>query len=141
MRRHRKAKVVATLGGAKTAIAYTSSGDATLRAARVRPQTPIVGVTPSLEVARRMSLTWGVHVAVIPDVKDVDEMVAVPSDAALTERFASEGEEIVIVAGMPFGMHGSTNMLHVARVTTSKDSGAAADKHAGNLAVRQRVPA
>jgi len=130
---------IARTVGAKIAIAYTSSGATTLRAARVRPQTPIVGVTPSLGVARRMSLTWGVHASVFPDVKDVDEMVAVASDAALTEGFASEGEEIVIVAGMPFGMLGSTNMLHVARVTASQKSGVAADAHAGNLAGRQGV--
>ncbi|AGW90761.1 pyruvate kinase [Cupriavidus necator] len=106
--------------GAKTTIAYTSSGATTLRAARVRPQTPIVGVTPSMEVARRISLAWGIHAAVSPDVRDVDEMVAVASNAAVTEGFAAEGEEIVIVAGMPFGMHGSTNLLHVAKVTAPR---------------------
>ncbi|BDB27292.1 pyruvate kinase [Cupriavidus sp. P-10] len=107
--------------GANTTIAYTSSGATTSRAARVRPQTPIVGITPSLEVARRMCLTWGVHAAVVPDVKDVDEMITVASNAALNEGFAEDGEEIVIVAGMPFGRHGSTNMLHVARVAQAQD--------------------
>lgn len=127
--------------GAKTTIAYTSSGATTLRAARVRPQTPIVGVTPSLEVARRMCLTWGVHASVVPDVKDVDEMVAVASNAALTEGFASDGEEIVIVAGMPFGMHGSTNMVHVARVAKSKDSASTVGRVSQETAARDGVPA
>lgn len=126
--------------GATTTIAYTSSGATTLRAARARPRTLIVGVTPSLEVARRMSLTWGVHASVVPDVKDVDEMVAVASTAALTEGFATEGEEIVIVAGMPFGIHGSTNMVHVARVTAPKNSHAEADGHMESLVARDRDP-
>lgn len=105
--------------GAKTTIAYSSSGATTLRAARVRPHTPIVGITPSVGVARRISLAWGIHASVVPDVHDVDEMVAVASESALNGGFAEEGEEIVVVAGMPFGMRGSTNLLHVARVTKS----------------------
>ncbi len=88
-----------------------------------------------------MCLTWGVHASVVPDVKDVDEMVAVASNAALTEGFAFAGEEIVIVAGMPFGMHGSTNMVHVARVANSHHSTSNAATAPHNLVAREGVPA
>ena len=108
---------VSSIIGAVASVTYTSSGATALRAARERPSTPIVSVTPNLEVARRQSLTWGVHSTVGPDVQSVDEMVEAACRVCLTEGFAAEGDQIAIVAGMPFGQGGTTNLLRVAEVS------------------------
>jgi pyruvate kinase len=103
--------------GAATSVTYTASGHTSLRAARERPSSPILSITPNLDTARRMALTWGVHSALMDhDVVDVDEMVAAACKTALAEGFAEKGNLIVIAAGMPFGKPGSTNLLRIAEV-------------------------
>jgi pyruvate kinase len=97
-------------------VAYTSSGYSALQLARERPEAPILGLTPSLETARRMALYWGVHPVVTEDVRHVSEMTRNACRAALEEGFARSGETLVIAAGVPFGRPGTTNLLHVAQV-------------------------
>ena len=102
---------------AAASVTYTASGHTSLRAARERPNSPILSITPNLDTARRMALTWGVHSAVIDhDVVDVNEMVDAACNAAVAEGFAEKGNLIVIAAGMPFGEPGSTNLLRIAEV-------------------------
>ena len=102
---------------AATSVTYTASGHSSLRAARERPMSHILSVTPNLATARRMALTWGVHSVLIEhDVTDVDEMVAAASQAAVDEGFAKRGDLIVIAAGMPFGKSGTTNLLRIAEI-------------------------
>ncbi len=107
--------VVHTLPVAAT-VTYTSSGFSTLRAARERPEAPILSLTPSIETARRLSLVWGVHSVQTPDVRRVQEMVDRACEIALSESFAQVGETLVIIAGMPFGRPGTTNMLRITQV-------------------------
>ena len=103
--------------GAAASVTYTASGNTSLRAARERPASHILSITPNLVTARRMALTWGVHSAMIDhDVADVDEMVAAACQAAVDEGFAEPGQPIVIAAGMPFGEPGSTNLLRIAEI-------------------------
>ena len=97
-------------------VAYTSSGYSALRMSRERPEAPILGMTPKLETARRMTLYWGVHPVVTDDVADVSEMTARACRAALEEGFARTGQFIAIAAGLPFGRPGTTNLLHIAQV-------------------------
>jgi pyruvate kinase len=97
-------------------ITYTSSGYTALRAARERPAAPILAITPHLATARRLALAWGVHARPGPEVHDVGEMVAHACRAAQKEGFAGAGETVVIVAGLPFGSAGNTNLLHIARI-------------------------
>jgi pyruvate kinase len=87
-----------------------------LRAARERPRAPVVGITPHRSTARRLALVWGVHALVAEEVHSVDEMIEVACAAAANEGFARRGDEIAVVAGLPFGRSGTTNLLHVARV-------------------------
>ena len=102
---------------AAASVTYTSSGNTSLRAARERPSSHILSITPNLATARRMALTWGVHSALMDhDVADVDEMVAAACKTSLEEGFAEKGDLIVIAAGMPFGKPGSTNLLRIAEV-------------------------
>jgi pyruvate kinase len=107
--------IVHTLPVAAT-VTYTSSGFSTLRAARERPEAPILSLTPSVDTARRLSLVWGVHSVQTPDIQRVQEMVDRACEVALRESFADVGETLVIMAGMPFGISGTTNMLRIAQV-------------------------
>jgi pyruvate kinase len=95
-------------------VAYTTSGSTSLRIARERPEAPILSLTPNLATARRLALVWGVHSVLTEDAKDVEDMVAKASRIALDEGFAQSGRPLVIIAGMPFGTPGSTNLLRIA---------------------------
>jgi pyruvate kinase len=97
-------------------VCYTSSGHTSLRAARERPEAPVLSLTPNLETARRLSLAWGIHSVHIEDVADVRQMTVIACEIARREGFAKEGETIVAIAGMPFGTPGTTNLMRIATV-------------------------
>ncbi len=107
---------IASLLEPAATVTYTASGFSSLRAARERPAAPILGLTPDLATARRLALVWGVHAVTSADVADVDGMIAGASETAVREGFARPGDDIVVVAGLPFGRAGTTNLLHVARI-------------------------
>ena len=113
---------VADTIGAAAIVTYTTSGSTTLRAARERPEQPILGVTSELETARRLSLTCGVHSVHTADVRDFDEMVRKAVAAAAFEDVAGPGDTVVITAGVPFGTPGATNVLRIARIPPEQDS-------------------
>jgi pyruvate kinase len=100
----------------KGIVAWTSSGATGLRIARERPDTPILALTPNIDAARRLSLVWGVHALVIDDARDVDDMATRACTTACDEGFTTKGDRIVIVAGVPFGTPGATNMVRLAFV-------------------------
>ena len=107
---------MASLLSPAATVTYTFSGFTSLRAARERPAVPILGLTPSIATARRMAMVWGVHAVLVDNVHDVSEMIEHASRTALTEGFAKPGDDVVIVAGLPFGHSGTTNLLHVVRI-------------------------
>jgi pyruvate kinase len=113
--------IVHTLPIAVT-VTYTSSGFSTLRTARERPEAPILSLTPSIDTARRLSLVWGVHSVQTPDIQRVQEMVDRACQVALSEGFADIGDSLVIMAGMPFGRSGTTNMLRIAQVERAQQT-------------------
>ena len=102
-------------------VAYTASGFSAERAARERPAVPILALTPFLETARRLALVWGVHPVRVREVADEHEMVEVACEAAVREGVARPGDRLVIAAGVPFGVSGTTNMIRV--VGIPRDSG------------------
>jgi pyruvate kinase len=108
--------VAALLAPAAT-VTYTSSGFTSLRAARERPAVPILSLTPEIVSARRMAMVWGVHAVLVDDVRDVAEMIDCACRSARDEGFAKPGDDVVVVAGLPFGQSGTTNLLHVARLS------------------------
>lgn len=87
-----------------------------MRIARERPAVPILGLTPNLNVARRLVLAWGVHSIRTKDVESFGEMMGKSVRIAKRQDFARDGDSIVIVAGIPFGIPGGTNILHIAKV-------------------------
>ena len=105
-------------------VTYTSSGFSTLRVARERPKAPILSLTPNLSTARRLSVVWGVHALQSADPRWVQQMVDDACRAALKEGFADTGDPVVIVAGLPFGRSGTTNMVRVALIPDPGEAGA-----------------
>lgn len=95
-------------------VCYTSSGQTSLRAARERPEAPILSLTPNIATARRLALAWGIHSVRIEDVADVRQMTAIACEVARRENFAQAGQTIVAIAGMPFGESGTTNLIRIA---------------------------
>jgi pyruvate kinase len=110
------ARQVAHTIGATTICAFTESGSTALRAARERPEAPILSLTPSERTARRLAVVWGVHAVVTPEAHTMTDAVAKASRTAVQEGFAKHGEDITVIAGVPFGQAGTTNALRVARV-------------------------
>ncbi|MBK7662734.1 MAG: pyruvate kinase [Sterolibacteriaceae bacterium] len=108
-------RVAGLLNPAAT-VAFTTSGFSCLRASRERPVAPIIALTPQLAIARRLALVWGVHPVASPAVNDVAEMVDHASAAALEDGIARRGDTVVVIAGLPFGERGNTNLLHVAQI-------------------------
>ncbi len=97
-------------------VCYTSSGHTSLCAARERPDSPVLSLTPTLATARRLALVWGVHSVHTEDVAEALQMTDVARLWALRERFAEVGQTIVAIAGMPFGTPGTTNLMRIATV-------------------------
>jgi pyruvate kinase len=110
------ARQVAHTIGASAICSFTTSGATGLRAARERPDVPILVLTANLQTARRLALVWGLHCVHTQDVSNFSEMVQRAAGVALDEGFAARGERIVITAGVPFGTPGATNVLRIAWV-------------------------
>jgi pyruvate kinase len=106
----------------KAIVAWTLSGSTAFRIARERPLTPILVMTPKAQTARRMTLVWGVHPVIGEDIHDVTEMAETGAGAALSEGFAMPGQRVILVAGVPFGTPGSTNMIRIAFVNADAKS-------------------
>ena len=81
------------------------------------PHRDFVALTPRRETARRLALVWGVHPIVTKDASDIDDMAFRACKFAVREGFARTGDRIIVVAGMPFGTPGATNMVRIAFVT------------------------
>ena len=107
---------VAGLLKAPAVVTYTSSGYSALRMARERPEVPILGMTPRVATARRLALGWGIHAVLCHEVADVVEMTDLASRTVLQERFGERGQPIVVSAGLPFAVAGTTNLLRIATV-------------------------
>lgn len=98
-------------------VAYTSSGYSALRMARERPRAPIIGMTPSDAIARRLVLAWSIYPVFCHAVSDVQEMSELACQTAKREGFGNVSESIAIIAGIPFGASGTTNLLRIARIS------------------------
>ena len=107
---------VGAIVGAKYLVTFTQSGDSARRTARLRSPIPILAFTPEVGTYNRMALDWGVEPELTPMVKHTDEMVMQADNLLLNSKRCKEGELVVIVAGSPPGIPGSTNAMRVHRV-------------------------
>jgi len=115
------ARQVAHTLQAAAIVTFTSSGMTTLRAARERPEAPILAITPEITTARKLALVWGVHSIKSRPIASFSEGVNDACLLAEQEGFAKVNDRIVVTAGVPFRVSGSTNILRIARIKAHKD--------------------
>ncbi len=95
-------------------ICYTATGSTALRVARERPGLPVIGLTPVVATGRRLSVVWGVHGVLTSDPENQADMVRKACRIAYEEEFAKAGDGVIIIAGVPLGSPGTTNMIRIA---------------------------
>ena len=103
--------------GCALAACFTMSGSTARRASRERFPVPLLVLTPSRATARRIGLLWGAHAVATRDVANFEEMVEKARRMALRAGLAEAGDRMVVMAGVPFGTPGSTNVLHITRLS------------------------
>jgi pyruvate kinase len=107
------AKEVGEIVGAKYLVAFTQSGDSARRVSRLRSAIPILALTPEVPVYNQLALSWGVESLIIPVVSNTDAMVKQVDALLIESGRVSKGDPVVIIAGAPPGIPGSTNALRV----------------------------
>ncbi len=101
---------------AKAIIAFTSGGNTAVRIAKHRPRQPILAVTPSENVMRRLALVWGALPVKRSVPESLDEVFCLAAEVALETGTARRGDMVVMAAGLPLGVSGSTNLVKVQTV-------------------------
>jgi pyruvate kinase len=122
---HAAAEVGADLG-ARFLVAFTETGDSARRLARYRSPIPLLAFTPDEATRNQLALTWGVEAFLVAPVSHTDQMVRQVDRALLDLERCRKGELVVIVAGSPPGMAGSTNTLRVHRIGDTLENDAPA---------------
>ncbi len=112
----RAAAQVAESVGARLVVAFTQSGDSARRLARYRGPVPVAAFTPVQVVRSQLALTWGIETFLTETVEHTDEMVMQVDRSLLEIGRVAEGDTVVIVAGSPPGIPGSTNALRIHRM-------------------------
>ena len=107
---------VGAIVGAKYLVAFTQSGDSARRMSRMRSPIPILAMTPEIGTFNRLALSWGVESMLTPIVGATDEMVKLVDSVLIDSKRAHIGDNVMIVAGSPPGIPGSTNAMRVHRV-------------------------
>ncbi len=108
------AREIAEATDIKAIAVFSQSGTTVNLVARERPRVPIIALTPLMETARRMCLTWGAHCVITEEQDRFKGAVISAVRAARQHGFATETDQIVLTAGVPFNVVGSTNILRVA---------------------------
>jgi len=99
--------------GARAMVAFTETGSSVQRLARLRGVPALIALTPHANIARQVELNWGVRGLLCPPVTDPEDMVVKAREQARAAGFVQDGDMVVVVAGVPFGQSGSTNMVRV----------------------------
>ena len=108
------AREIAETTDIKAICCFTQTGTTALLTARERPRVPIIALSSEIETARRLALTWGTNCVLSGNKTRFKEAVVSAVRAALAEGLAKETEQVVITAGVPFNITGTTNILRVA---------------------------
>jgi len=99
--------------GAAAIITSTETGYTSQMVSKYRPKAPVVAVTPVDKVLRKMALIWGVQPLLVKRTADTDSMISTAIESALGAGLISPGDLVVITAGLPVGVHGTTNLIKV----------------------------
>ncbi|GAB4547089.1 MAG: pyruvate kinase [Ruegeria sp.] len=108
------AREIAEKTDIKAICCFTQSGTTALLTARERPHVPIIAMTSLRGTARRLCLSWGCHCVMTPELERFKGAVVNAARAARANGFAGQSDQIVVTAGVPFNVPGSTNILRVA---------------------------
>jgi len=103
--------------GAAAIVAFSESGSTVWRVSKYRPRTPILGITPSRIVFGRLLLSWGVMPVQVPEPSTVDDLFSTGAKLSKESGLARPGDLVVITAGVPIGISGTTNLLKVEIIT------------------------
>lgn len=97
--------------GADAIITVTQSGETARMLCKYRPSTPIIACTTSDDVARQLSLSWGITPITMPYAENTDDMIDFAVEAAQNHRLVKDGDLVILTAGLPVGVSGTTNMM------------------------------
>ena len=113
---------IAELLGSKFVCVFTEGGDSLRRISRLRSAVPVLSFTPNVQTARELSLVWGSKTYIVPKVTHTDSMFEQVDISVIEQGMCKVGDEVVVVAGTPPGVSGSTNTLRVHKVGTGAES-------------------
>ena len=113
---------IAELLGSKYVCVFTEGGDSLRRISRLRSAVAVLSFTPNVQTARELSLVWGSKTFIVPKVTHTDAMFEQVDISVLEQGMCKVGDEVVVVAGTPPGVPGSTNTLRIHKVGTGADS-------------------
>ncbi|MBF0940802.1 MAG: pyruvate kinase, partial [Schaalia georgiae] len=106
---------------AKYLVTFTQSGRSARLMSRMRHAIPMLAFTPLESTRRQLALSWGVRAYRVPEVRHTDDMVWQVDQVAQTSRLAEIGDQLVLIAGMPPGTPGSSNMLRIHNIGDEAD--------------------
>jgi pyruvate kinase len=112
---------IGELVGAKYLVTFTHSGDSAKRLSRIRSKLPMLAFTPLQATRSQLALTWGIETYLVPMARHTDQMARQVDESLLVSGRCVEGDVVVIVAGSPPGIPGSTNALRVHRMGDAKN--------------------
>lgn len=107
------ARDIARIISAKAIFAFTRSGSSAIATSRERSPTPLYGLTPDIGTARKLALVWGISPVLTPDMDDSDQMLEWAKSFAQEQLGGKQGEHALVLAGTPFGISGTTNVLKI----------------------------
>jgi pyruvate kinase len=117
----RAAAEIGELVGAKFLVTFTTTGDSAKRMSRIRSKLPMLAFTPNQSTRSQLALTWGIETYLVPMARHTDQMALQVDNSLLGSGRCAEGDLVVIVAGSPPGIPGSTNALRVHRMGNAKN--------------------
>lgn len=124
----RSACVIARDLAANAIITATTSGNTSRAIAKFRPETPIIASTPFEKIKNQLSLVWGVRPVKVLNFKDTDNLIDASMEVAVKKGFLKSGDLVVLTAGVPTGIAGSTNLLKIENVSEILGRGTAIGK-------------
>ncbi len=101
-------------------VAFTESGSTARRVSKYRPRPPILALTPHEAVCRKLTVSWGIYPAIAHSLNDVGELLREAEHQAVSSGAMTKGGKLVLTAGFPFGVAGSTNFLHVMEIPSGR---------------------
>ncbi|OLR64689.1 pyruvate kinase [Peptoniphilus porci] len=113
---------------AEAIITATTSGNTSRAIAKFRPETPIIASTPFEKIKNQLSIVWGIMPVKVLNFKDTDNLIDASIDVAVAKGFIKSGDLVVLTAGVPAGIAGSTNLLKIENVSEILGRGTALGK-------------